>query len=251
MELANSQSCFIKQVVEWGEIVFGCEFANRYLIYTRSNQGPTTMLFACQEVSGYCERNYLKSYARPFTMDVKHVSGNDFFGGMGENGNRFAVFDKNYSVSCLCYCRPELKGYLKDLTGPYTGRIEKPLTYYDPVFKVYDKQDLVRFSITTSCCQCGMMCADSCGCFEPVIFLIFNGDYCNSDSPDQAVGKIIKQAMGFQAMISDADNFQVVFPLDATPEEKFNLLGAALLIDYCHFELSGRRGGGHRGHRGW
>lgn len=238
-ELNNSLSCFIKQIVEWGEIITGCEFANKYMVYTRNNIGQTTLLFACQEVSGCCERNYLRSFARPFEMGINAVNGPQMFSNF--NSNNFAVLDKNYSISCLCCCRPEVKINYQSLNGPYSGKVVKPFTLYDPVFRVYNKENQVRFSITSDCYQCGLMCSDSCGCFSPVIFYIFNGEYCDSDKAEQSVGRIIKQAMGFQSMVSDADNFQILFPIDASPEDKFNLISAALLIDYCLFELTGRR----------
>lgn len=41
---------------------------------------------------------------------------------------------------------------------------------------------------------------------------------------------------------SDADNFNVEFPRDASPELKATLMGALFLIDYLYFESSG--GGG-------
>lgn len=42
--------------------------------------------------------------------------------------------------------------------------------------------------------------------------------------------------MGIQSLVSNDDNFEVIFPNDSTPEEKLMLIGAALMIDYSLFE---------------
>ena len=42
--------------------------------------------------------------------------------------------------------------------------------------------------------------------------------------------------MGIQSMMSDADNFEVIFPQNANQENKLSLIAAALVIDYMYFE---------------
>ena len=37
-------------------------------------------------------------------------------------------------------------------------------------------------------------------------------------------------------VITDADNFEITFPNDATVVDKFNLISAVLMIDYQYFE---------------
>ena len=65
-----------------------------------------------------------------------------------------------------------------------------------------------------------------------------------------AAGQIIKMgARSFgemvQQMSTDADNFGVSFPANASPEAKAVLLGAVFLIDFMFFESSGGAGGGY------
>ena len=39
---------------------------------------------------------------------------------------------------------------------------------------------------------------------------------------------------------SDADNFHVTFPANASPSAKANLLGATVLVDFVYFESQGK-----------
>ena len=42
-------------------------------------------------------------------------------------------------------------------------------------------------------------------------------------------------------MISDADNYSVVFPEHATREDKALILSGAVFIDYMYFETNGNQ----------
>ena len=166
-------------------------------------------------------------------MNLKHLSNsnidNDF------NNDVFAVLNKPYRISCYCCGRPEMTGHFKTQTGPQFGKIRQPYTCMDPVFYVEENGQTV-YSITTDCCKCGFCCRGGCGMFEAITFLIFKGENCNSDNVNGAVGRIVKHSMGIQSLMSDADNFEVFFPIDSTPNQKLSLIGAALMIDYMFFE---------------
>ncbi len=51
-------------------------------------------------------------------------------------------------------------------------------------------------------------------------------------------------------MVSDADNFILNFPIDATGQDRALLLGAALLLDFRYFEQSGQQNGGRNNRNG-
>ena len=233
--LAVAKSVYIKQTIEWVEMVSGYETPNRYQVYFK-NQGDShyTMLFSCKEMSDYCSRQCCSGDARPFTMNMKHISNatidSDF------NKNNFAIINKPYACACFCLGRPEMSGTFNSIDGPIFGKIYQPYTCCDPVFQVFNSSGQVAYSITTDCCQCGFFCRGGCGMFEPITFHIFNGNTCDSKSTNLAVGRIVKHSMGIQSLVSDADNFEVFFPLDASPENKLSLIAAALMIDYQYFE---------------
>eukprot|EP00727_Mastigamoeba_balamuthi_P002966 m51a1_g12667 hypothetical protein (81) ;mRNA; f:182-424 len=61
-------------------------------------------------------------------------------------------------------------------------------------------------------------------------------------SGDQPVGFIRKQWAGaYKELFTNADNFSVEFPEDATGKQRMLLMGALFLIDFLLFE--GQRGG--------
>ena len=230
-----AKSVFIKQSIEWVEMITGYETPNRYQVYFR-NPGDTnyTMLFNCKEMSECCERNYCSGDSRPFTMNIKHMVNynpdNDY------TSNVFAVMNKPYKCTCFCLARPEMFGYYSSLEGSSFGQILQPYSYCDPVFHVKNKNGKIIYSITTDCCKCGFCCRGGCGMFEPISFHIFEGESCDSKQVNLAKGVIIKHSMGVQSLLSDADNFEVFFPETASAEDKLTLIGATLMIDYMFFE---------------
>ncbi len=235
LALQVAKSVFIKQTIEWTEMVTGYETPNRYQVYFKNPGDPNyTMLFTCKEMSDYCERNYCSGDTRPFITNIKHMSNmnidNDY------QSNIFAVMNKPYKYTCYCLARPEMTGHYKGVEGPRFGKIYQPYTYCDPVFHVMNNIGQIIYSITTDCCKCGFCCRGGCGMFEPITFHIFKGENCDSKMINLACGKIIKHSMGIQSLLSDADNFEVFFPNECSPEEKLTFIGAALMIDYMFFE---------------
>ena len=242
--LASTSCVFIKQIFEWAEVLTGYETPNIYQVYYRPPGSPyTCLLFSCKEMSGCCERQYCHGHQRPLEMHIKHAQSLNF-NGMDFGQDNFAVFDKPYAFQCYCCCRPSMTGHYSNMNGAIFGSVTEPWTYCDPVFQVRNNNG-PAYSITTNCCTCGYLCGNGCGCFEPVIFPIFKGEECDSSKLENSVGKIVKHGMGFQSLISDADNFEIMFPIDATPEDKLMLIGAALMIDYSLFEENPRQNRSH------
>lgn len=148
LALASTGAVFIKQIFEWVEMLTGYETPNIYQVYYRpQNSSCVSILFSCKELSGYCERQYCQGSQRPLEMHINHAQTLDL-SGMDFNSNNFAVFDKPYKIQCYCCCRPEMTGHYKTIDGPTFGEISMPWTYCDPVFRVKNKEGLVRYSIT-------------------------------------------------------------------------------------------------------
>jgi len=233
--LAIAKSVFIKQTIEWVEMIAGYETPNRYQVYYK-NPGETdyTMLFSCREMSDYFYRNCCSGESRPFILNIKHVQNserNDDF-----SKELFAVLDRPFQLSLCCFCGPELVGHFKALDGPTFGKVVQAMSICDPVYHIYNSSGKIVYSITTDCLKCGFFCRGSCGMFDPITFLIFEGENFDSKQINSATGKIIKHSMGLQSLISDSDNFEVFFPITAKPEDKMNIISCALLIDYLYFE---------------
>ena len=118
------------------------------------------------------------------------------------------------------------------------GRIYEPFRCCDPNFQIFDEKNVLKYLVAGDCCQCGILCK-SCGkCYE-TMFYIFDANNSSRD-PAQSIGSITRKNPGIaKAMFTDADNFDVVFPDNATPLDKLMIIGATLMIDYAFFEDEG------------
>ena len=117
------------------------------------------------------------------------------------------------------------------------GRIYEPYKCFDPNFQIYNEQNTLKYLVAGDCCQCGIMFKSLGKCYETK-FYIFDANNSSRD-PSQSIGSIIREKQGIaKAIVTDADNFDVTFPENATPLEKLMIIGAALKIDYTFFEDS-------------
>ena len=225
-ELGNCVGILIKQIPEVFEELTGCEMENIYHVYGSSTSG-FRFLLKCRESSSWCTRRCCTSSRRGFNMDIGFIaSGNP----MDPIASQFARADKGCTLGCCCLCRPEMILTLVD-TKELVGRARFVCTLCDPTFHVYDEKDILRYIITGSCCQCGLMCThNKCGKFSEVKFDIITPD-------GEKVGKVMKQRANGVEYITDADSYEVVFPKDATPRDKLLLTAVGLLIDYQYFEF--------------
>ena len=246
IELANSIKAVIHQQVEIFEMISGCETANRYHVFVQNAQGLTQYLFKCKEESGWCMRNCCPSSGREFNMKLKHInmanqiSSNDF-------QNTYANLFKPYKCTCCCLARPELLLSLHGNEQKYIGKVKEEFTCCDPLFTIKDGNGSPVFVITCDCCQCGFLCRKNfCGKLNEVKFSIF--DVKNQGG--SPVGSIVKRvAQNAGQLFSDADSYDVNFPVNSSPQEKFSLICCALMIDYQYFEETGNsndRTGIHR-----
>lgn len=232
--LAESEIAYVRQKVELLEVMTGCDTLNQYSVYSRNSRGNVVHLFECKEDSGCCERVYCRGDSKPFKMLMKHVTQP----GMMEADfmNTYAVFDRPFKCTCCCLGRPSLSGYYKDMNGNNFGRIEEPWTCCDPVFIIKDQNKDARFQIHANCCQCGLICRNSLGKCSETVFNIFPLECTNFDD-NNAIGTIKKVSGGFmKEFFTEADNYEVKFPPNASPEEKLLIVGATLMIDYRFFE---------------
>jgi hypothetical protein len=142
-------------------------------------------------------------------------------------------FNREYKCSCF-YCQPiSCKIGQRDV-----GRIEDESNCCEPVFAIISGTDK-RYKSQTRYCQCGLVCAGSCGKCYSVEFGIYPA-HVDQYIPENKVGFIKKDPNFTQEFIGDADTYYIKFPLDATPEDKLLLIGMALMIDYSYFESKGK-----------
>lgn len=240
IELRSAIKATIRQQVEWSEVISGCETQNRYHVFITNSNGQNIYLFKCKEVSNWFCRNCCSSSSRQFKMKLRHVSNSGEFE-LGESQkNTFAEFSRPFKCTCLCLFRPKLSGFMTN-TKKFVGRVEDPWTFCDPMYYVYDNLGIRKWIVTGSCCQCGVMFRDSLGQCSHSSFPIYPGD-TKDFKENQMAGIIIKRFSGtLKEIMSDADNFEMIFPLSSTAEEKLMLIGTVLMIDYEYYETAGNR----------
>ena len=234
-ELAAASKALIVQQVELLEMMTGCETKNRYHVFCNVG-GIEKLLFKCKEESSCCERNCCASDLRPFSMKVKHIKSLLALQEREFNQNIFAEFNRPFKCTCCCCNRPVMTGVLKS-TNVQVGRVIQPCNCCDPLFNVYDKNNMIKYRVTIDCCSCGFCCRRGCGMFMSVEFKIHAAS--DKNLTGKPVGIIKKKVKGLQELFTDADTYEITFPQDATPEDKFMLIGAVLLIDYRFFEDNG------------
>ena len=186
-------------------------------------------------------RKCCSANSREFNMRIKHVKNDNYL-------------DENYSAPylhirktfkcratfcyCCCCCCLDSPEMLINFCSTHRalGRIKTPITYFfcDPKFYIYDGTGNQRYIIRADCCQCGLCCANNIfGKLSEVYFNIYS--FNNMTNP---CGQIIKKSATVIELSTSADSFQVIFPKDASPEDKMLLVIAALMIDYQYFEES-------------
>ncbi len=103
---------------------------------------------------------------------------------------------------------------------------------------IKDESGKEKYRIDANCHQCGIGWRGSAfgKCYE-VFFPIFKMEN-PSRGMDAADGVIHKKlsACEVEKQIEDAEAVEVSFPKDATKEDKFLLICAALTIDYRYYE---------------
>ncbi len=231
-ELALSTGVLIRQQVQIGEQITGCESPNRYFVFSQSPQAGMKLLFKCKESSDWCMRNCCSADSREFNMAIKHVTSENILS--QDFARPYLDIRKPFKCTCCCLDRPEmLINFGED--GTTLGRIKQPYTCCDPWFTIYNSTGQKIYTIYGDCCQCGLICKNNfCGKLSEVVFDIHQGDSIHSNR----VGSIIKKSATGAELITSADSYQINFPPQARPEEKLLIIVAGLMIDYQFFEES-------------
>ena len=228
-EIGNCTGVLIRQEPDLLEKFTGCEKSNRYHVFGQSPQG-FKYLFKCKEKSECCMRNFCPSNLREFDMDIIHVvNPHQMYSNFSKS---FANAYKPFKISICCLCRPEMILSLND-GNLKLGTIKQIWTICSPEFEIYDAKEQLRFLVTADCCQCGLKCANNwIGKSYEVLFDIV------SLENGKVVGNIIKKVAEEAEYITDADSYQVNFPINSAPYDKLLLTSLALMIDYQYFEVT-------------
>jgi len=257
--LGTQKGLLMRQKTDLLEAISGWERRNKYQVATRPHDkgdDPKDWedatfkkalkhghILTLKEESDCCQRQV----CRPMhSFRIKVKGGED----TKADGDTLAEFDRPFKCQLVCCCKlfnpSTMTNSLKG--GQVTGRT----IYHWPMIKnfmictnywrVVDAEGNDKYMIYDDFCCNKNMCAPSCCCPVRTIQI---------QTPDQTqnVGSIINYWAGcnLRSFFHPAvDNYVLNYPADATPTDKFNLLGALLLVEYMVFEKKPRdnNGGG-------
>ena len=242
---------FVKQKMEWLEIFTGCETENKYTVYATDVAGNKEgfPLFKCREKSGCLNRNLFPGDCREFKMEVTNESNGLF----ANEGQMFLTMKRPFKCTLLCFNRPHIEvTHVEGGQQTYLGKVVHDFSCCEMIFSIYNKKEECRYIIRETICQIGVYnkgqggCGCCKSCQQAFLFIY------DVQQGQQKVGIIEKRGSGFTELISDADNFSLLFPIKATLEERVLLMAATLLLDFRYFEQkSGNNRGRYNGQYGY
>ena len=231
IELANCTGLLIKQRPDLKEAKDGYEIPNVYHVFGQFGE-QYKYLFHCRERSGWCMRNCCPSSSRDFNMEISHITSPK----MDPSDHIFAKLIKPFS--CYYCCGAELTLALINMNndkedGIKLGTVNVLCTLCDPKIEVFDGTDQLKYIAAADGCQCGLICPSMCKgcCFEADFDIINPGD-------NQKIGAIIRLEPMGDEIGTDADSYQLQFPVQAQATDKLLLLAVTLMIDYQYFETT-------------
>ena len=229
---AGAQKVYIDQFYKLSDLFIICPLYFNYRISLQYSSSDDTAyhLFNTKEVSPLCSHNICANQAREidinifnFIVDPKNPL---------KTVQKFVTLKKGCRCAFCCFCaccsRPTFSvnslcdevGYIVEAMG------------CDPVIQVLDiNKDLV-YEVKTKYCDCGFClrdhCCDARKCAK-CQFIIY-------DKNQKSVGVLTKDHRSGKKVKPDYDQLTVVFPPDASCQEKVLLTCSALVIEYLYFQ---------------
>ena len=229
---AGAEKVYIDQFYKLSDLFVICPLYFNYRISLQYSSSDDTAyhLFNTKEVSPLCSHNICANQAREidinifnFIVDPKNPL---------KTVQKFVTLKKGcrcaFGCFCACCSRPtfsvktlsEEVGYIVEAMG------------CDPVIQVLDiNKDLV-YEVKTKYSDCGFclrdQCCDARKCAK-CQFIIYDKD-------KKSVGVLTKDHRSGKKVKPDYDQLTVVFPPDASCQEKVLLTCSALVIEYLYFQ---------------
>jgi len=212
--LNQMDSVFIQQKIELLEAFTGWETENKYKI--KNSAGQT--IFYAIEKSDCCNRCCLGNL-REFDIRITNFSGKELIG--------LQRHVSGQGIFCWC-CLQSINVAFP--TGNAIGSVEEIWSFCNTILAVKDNSGQ-KIYVIKGPDACTLKFCPPTFCCNDIVFEISNA------TEGECVGTIIKKWSGFsREVFTDADNFQIIFPSNATVENKAILIGATFLIDFMYFE---------------
>lgn len=229
LELYRSNNAIIK--IAYYDYCCCCnESNNLYQVFTKYNSNNNTVkhLFqgkeyiSCQD---YSCGNYIKN---PFTLGV-----NIIVKIIPElEVKPFAIMEKRFSCSCFCLGRPEIVIKASN-NNKILGQIQIPFSMGDTTYKLYNSKDKLKYIIDGDYCQLGIICMKNlCCCLPEAFFEIYEP---KNNGEKQIVGTIHRIPGKYEKFYHVLDCYEILFPINASGEERFLLICVVFMIEYQIF----------------
>ena len=216
-ELSNANNVILK--VEYQNCCCINESNNLYNVFTK-NKSNIKYLFRAEELMPCTDYSCFEYIKTPFSLNIEHVTNL----GTKINTKKFATAKKSCTIPCLCLFRPEIKVKLCD-NSDILGKIVLIFSCGNTEYKIYDKNNKIKYTIDTDYCQPGILCTKNCcGYLPDVAFDILNE---NKDT----IGTIERRPGAFEEFMRVLDVYHIFFPKNASFEDKFLLICCTFMIE--------------------
>jgi len=225
--IQDREGIFIKQKLDIAEAMTRCQEGNTFYVYPLGKDGKKKgkKLFKAKEKSNFFAQQCMTGSCRPFQLQLKLDDDDERL-----DGESFLVLDRPCKCTCLCFNRPEISvTCVEDGKDEHIGKVKHIWQCCGISLELYDNNGNLKYLVQASCLQWGVHCRKQC-CCEVVDFDI--------KSPSgEIVSTLHKKGVDCaKSIISKADNFSVLFPQNATKEDKALIMSSVLLLDYRYFE---------------
>ncbi|XP_065180303.1 phospholipid scramblase 1-like [Sycon ciliatum] len=212
--LTQVDQLLVKQKVELLEALTGFETANKYVVANTLGQ----QVYFAAEKSGCCERQCC-TLSRAFEIHII------------DNANQTVMVFKRPRHFCTNSCMgcTSSRVTVEAPPGNVIGYVQTNTFCCKPTYTIEAPDLSPVLKITSPCCGCG------CSCSPKFAVQTLTGE---------EIGCVQKKFSGVvKEAFTDADNFNITFPMDLDVKVKASLLASLFLIDMLHFEQSGSGAG--------
>ena len=218
--LENCKDVYIKQTIEWREIINSSYHSNYCFIVFSGENNSFNFLFKCKDQSGCCMRNCCSCNHRSYIITLSTSSPQNII-----------IYNRPYKCTCfLCCCCKKKDMINQYYEGNKFGKVEEPTLGCDLFYQIYDENDNPKYILKLKCCQCGFCCRGTCSTCNEVNGYI----YKNSDM-NNIVGNIFQKEVYCAEELTKRNTYCLTFPNDANVTDKLNLIGAVVLMNYTYY----------------
>ncbi|CAK67138.1 unnamed protein product (macronuclear) [Paramecium tetraurelia] len=238
--LGTQVGIFIQQKFEFFQVMIGFQTPNVFKVYAANDQGEQIEqkeLFKCKEKSSSCARLTLRQplfqhQVHPFDhlrclSAIMGAKTSNLIWIKCSRKTLIALFS-NLIESMYVFMNVQ---YVENGQNRNLGYIVNPFYCCTLGCHIFDSENKLKYIIEGSCCQCYFWCRFPCS--EQCNHVEFHIKTPNGE----VVAPMNKQVKGCCQNWADfTGNNSVVFPQNASKEDKALILAATILFEYMYFE---------------